>query len=234
MPPTCSSSLQNRPPFAVSFGAFALGCGVLTLCACGSQEGLVGRQHTSDSATAGPVFESEFVTNGGLWSIDTALPRASVQFGQSDTGARDGNVAELIFPGDSTLTATDDVGPDYVTQLATLDRFGFGTLRTRVTFGGCSGTEEVVQAVLGYFNDGIDHDGDGITDDVEIDLQITCSAPHFAYLSVFTDFQSTPSGDIFRKLSHIVDFATGTECARPRRRPRLRGRSTPPDGCLRR
>ncbi len=212
MPRTCNVSSRNSAP---SKTAHALGLAMLTLCSCGVEEGVVGRQHPSDAAAAVSVFESEFVTNDGLWSVDTTLPRASVNFGQSNGNARDGNVAELLFPGDATLTATDDVGPDYVTQIATLDRFGFGTLRTRVNFGGCSGTEEVVQAVLGYFSDGADHNGNGIADDVEIDLQITCSIPHFAYLSVYTDYQSNPSSDQFRKLSHIVDFSTGTEYDTP-------------------
>jgi len=212
MPPTCNVSSRNSARSKLSL---ALSLAVPALCGCGAEEGVVGRQHTGDAAAAASVFESEFVTNGGLWSVETALPRASVNFGQSNGNARDGNVAELLFPGDATLTATDNVGPDYVTQIATLDRFGFGTLRTRVDFGGCSGTEEVVQAVLGYFSDGADHNGNGIADDIEIDLQITCSTPHFAYLSVFTDFQATPSGDQFRKLSHIVDFSTGTEYDTP-------------------
>jgi len=213
MPPTCSSSVKNRAKVRHVFG---LSLAMLTLGACGSQEGWVGRQHPGDAAATAPAFESEFVTNGGLWSVDTALPRASVTFGQADASARDGNIVELLFPGDSTLTAANDIGPNYVTQVATVSRFGFGTLRTRVNFGGCSGTEEVVQAVLGYFSDGVDHDGNGITDDIEIDFQVTCGTPHYAYLSVFTDFQSTPSGDVYRKLSHVVDFSTGAEYDTPR------------------
>ncbi len=123
----------------------------------------------------------------------------------SDSGGTTAAGAGFELPG--TL--------DHTIRFGCLSRFGFGTLRTRVNFGGCSGTEEVVQAVLGYFSDGVDHNGNGITDDVEIDLQITCSIPHFAYLSVYTDYQSNPSGDQFRKLSHIVDFSTGTEYDTP-------------------
>lgn len=210
MSPMCSASLRNSR-FGLRRGAFA----ALLFWGCAPQEGVVGRQHLGDAATAAAGFESEFVSNSGLWDTETALPRASVDFGISNLQASDGNVAELLFPGDTSLNALDAAGPDYVTQLSTRDRFGFGTLRTRVNFGGCSGTEEVVQAVLGYFSDGMDHDGNGITDDIEIDLQIACGAPRFVYLSVFTDYQTTPTGEQYRKLSHIVDFSTGAQFDTP-------------------
>jgi len=210
MSPTCKDTQSSPQSLAALILSLAM-----AFCSCGTQEGLVGRQLIGDAAIATSAFESEFATNGGLWAVTTALPRSSVRFGQSDPNARDGNVAELLFPGDSSLTATDNVGPDYVTQISTLDRFGFGTLRTRIDFGVCAGTEEVVQAVLGYFSDGLDYNGNGITDDIEIDLQVTCSTPHFAYLSVYTDYQASSSGAQFRKLSHVVDFSTGTEYDTP-------------------
>jgi len=183
----------------------------VALGGCGEQEGIVGRQHNPEPATASNVFESDFASNGDLWTVETSLPRASVTFGSADTRGRDGNVAELVFPGNSSATGNDNVGPNFVTQISTRDRFGFGTLRTRLNFGACAGAEEVVQAVLGYFNDGQDRDNNGITDDVEIDLQVTCGTPHVIYLSVFTDYQSTAAGTKFRKLSHIVDLSSGAE-----------------------
>ena len=213
MRPTCNASSQTR---RVRRFACTSGIATFLLCACGQREGVVGRQHTVDAATSAARFESEFVTNAGLWNVETALAGASVNFGVADASARDGNIAELVFPGDAARSGTDSVGPDYVTQLSTRDRFGFGTLRSRLNFGGCSGTEEVVQAVLGYFSDGADHDGNGITDDIEIDLQITCGAPRLVYLSVYTDYQATPSGEQVRKLSHIVDLSTGAEYDTPR------------------
>jgi hypothetical protein len=176
---------------------------------CGHQEGVVGRVFPADAASSASVFETEFVDNPGQWSLDTSLPRASVTFGQADEAARDGNVAELRFPGDASRAAGDSVGPDYVTQMATLAEFSFGTLRTRVSFASCAAGEEVVQSVLGYFSDGSDSNQNGITDDVEIDLQVACGSPSYVYLTVYTDFASTPSGDRFRKLGHIVDFSSG-------------------------
>jgi hypothetical protein len=212
MRPTCGGSWCNRTAIRV---AVAVGFAPLGLCGCGQAEGIVGRQHVGSTETTANIFASEFLANDGLWSVETALARASVSFGQPDASARDGNMAALVFPGNAALGVADDVGPDYVTQLATNGRFGFGTLRTRVNFGACSGAEEVVQAVLGYFSDGEDHNGNGLTDDVEIDLQIVCGTPTLAYLSVYTDYQATASGEQYRKLSHIVDFSTGTEYDTP-------------------
>lgn len=183
--------------------------------ACGHQEGVVGRMHPSDAGTglqpSAEVFETEFVDNAGVWSSDTALPNASTRFGQSDSAARDGKVVELTFPGDATLTASDNVGPAYVTQIETLDPFAFGTLRTRVKFGACAASEETIQSILGYFSDGTDADQDGLTDELEIDLQFACGTPGFLYLTVFTDYERTASAERFRKLSHVVDFTSGAE-----------------------
>ncbi|MDF3072028.1 MAG: hypothetical protein K0R38_7629 [Polyangiaceae bacterium] len=62
-------------------------------------------------------------------------------------------------------------------------------------------------AFLGFFNDGTDQDGDGIVDDLEINVQVLCSDPRKLYLTVFTDNEELR----FRKRSRLVDFATGEQ-----------------------
>jgi hypothetical protein len=161
-------------------------------------------------AEPAPSFAAQFAADDANWQKQMVLPGAQVSVGKTNAGAADGLVAELVFPGHPEYTASDGVGPGFATQLATSDRFGFGTYRSRVAFGSCQPGEETVSAVLGYFNDGADHNGNSITDDVEIDLQMLCGTPSFAYLTVFTDYQEGVSGDVqFRKLSRIVDFSTG-------------------------
>ncbi len=209
MRPMCGATFCSSRRWPLGWFACA------ALIGCGRQDGVVGRRHPADAAVGTSSFASEFRSNDGLWSIDTGFARARVDFGRADSNGRDGNVAELMFPGDGSLGPTDGSGPDYVTQMATLERYHFGTLRTRVSFGSCTNTEEVIHAILGYFNDGSDLDANGITDDIEIDLQIACGTPQYAYLSVFTDYQATVSGENFRKLSHIVDFSSGTEYDTP-------------------
>jgi hypothetical protein len=186
--------------------------------ACGKVDGVVGTMHAavagapsvSTAAGAGPtLFETEFVDNRSIWEVSLNLPGASADFGRSDSSARDGLTAELRFPGDPERVG--GVGTDYVTQIETLAQFSFGRLSTRVRFDRCEPDEEVIQSILGYFSDGSDDNQNGITDDIEIDLQVPCSSPTTLYLTVFTDYESTPAGDRFRKSSHIIDFATGTE-----------------------
>ena len=189
----------------------ALGCNLLGVMACGSQNGIVGRQ-----APPTATFETEFVANDGVWETTAVLSGAAVEFGQPSAVARDGNLATLRFPGHAEYAATDYVGPDYVTQIATVASFHFGTLRTRVAFGSCRSTEDTVSAVLGYARDGSDLNGNQITDDSEITLQIACGTPSFAYLTVFTDYDVSAAGvETFRKLSHVVDFSTGMQYDTP-------------------
>lgn len=230
-----SSTRERRYKVCVAWTVCAT-LAVAHALSCGHRDGIVGRvfpaassdagsdaaspdeandagspDSASPDATVASVFESEYVDNLNVWTIERMLANASVRFGQPDPEARDGNVAELIFPGDPTRTAAEQVGPAYVTQMATLERFSFGTLRTRVSFGDCAPGEEAIQSILGYFADGFDRDQDGISDDIEIDLQFACGTPGLLYLTVFTDYENTPAGERFQKLSHIVDFSSGTE-----------------------
>ena len=187
------------------------------LLACGHQDGLVGVEPlgaagqstdgTGGASAAG--FLEEFAADTGAWQAETVLPGAATSVGLKSPRARDGYLAELRFPGHREYTSADQVGAKYVTQLATSERYGFGTYRTRLSFGGCAPGEEAVMAFLGYFNDGQDHDGDGIVDDLEIDVQVTCGTPSRMFFTVFTDDEATPQGSRFRKLSHVVDFSNG-------------------------
>jgi len=185
--------------------AFALGL----LAACGHQDGIVGVQPLGAAGQPAGGFLEEFVEPNAGWLSDTVLPGAATSVGDASGSARDGHWAELRFPGHPEYGANQQVGAMFVTQLATRDRFHFGTYRTRVGFGACGANEEAVMAFLGYFNDGQDHDGDGIVDDLEIDVQAACSAPRYLYLTVFTDDEEPPQGNRFRKLTRVVDFASG-------------------------
>jgi hypothetical protein len=178
---------------------------------CGRQDGTVGRMYPADASNNPSVFETDFAENLSTWSTDTGLPGATVMAQVTDPEARDGYVAELRFPGSTSSSSTNNVGPNYVTQLATSSSFSFGKLQTSVKFGTCTTNEETIQSILGYFNDGTDLDQNGITDDIELNIQVMCGALGYLYLTVFTDYESTPTGENFRKMSHIIDFNTGTE-----------------------
>lgn len=184
------------------------------LPACGHQDGVVGVQPLAAAGqpalgAAGAAFLEEFAADNHAWAAQTVLPGAATSLGAQSPTARDGYVAELRFPGHPDYAPGDNVGAQFVTELATQQRFHFGTYRTRLSFGACAPGEEAVMAFLGYFNDHQDHDGDGITDDLEIDVQVTCGTPHRMFLTVFTDDEEPPQGTRFRKLSRVVDFETG-------------------------
>ncbi|HYP90617.1 MAG TPA: glycoside hydrolase family 16 protein [Polyangiaceae bacterium] len=177
------------------------------LAACGYQDGIVGAQALGEPAPHSGGFSEEFAQRSDAWETQAVVPDASVEVGQAGPTARDGYWAELRFPGHAEYSGRERVGADFATQLATRERFHFGTYRTRLSFGGCAPGQETVMAFLGYFNDGTDADGDGIVDDLEIDLQVACGAPSYLYLTVFTDDDA--QGTRFRKLTHVVDFASG-------------------------
>jgi hypothetical protein len=161
-------------------------------------------------------FSEEFVQNdAGLWSELPKLPGATTPFGIDESLARDGELAEVVFPGHPEYGATEKAGTAFGTELSTQERFHFGVFRTRLAFGSCDASEETVMAFLGYFADGRDNDGDGITDEQLISMQVLCGAPNRMYLTVFTDYQEKPTLR-FRKLSRVIDFETGSHADTPR------------------
>lgn len=168
------------------------------------QEGVVGTQ----SSLEGRYF-TDFPDNDGLWQEQLRLPNAAINFGLADVGASDGRVVELRLPGHPEYAPTDNVGPSFATQIGTGETFHFGTFRTRVQFGSCAPTEEVIGAFFGFFNDGTDANENGIVDDQEINFQITCGAPTLAHLTVFTDFEAGDAGAIFRKLTRVINLESG-------------------------
>jgi hypothetical protein len=161
-------------------------------------------------------FSEEFVVNGdGIWSEIPKLPMARTDFGVNEPLARDGELAELVFPGHPEYGPAEKAGTAFATELSTQQRFHYGVFRTRLGFGSCASSEETVQAFLGYFADGRDNDKDGIVDELVVSMQVLCGAPNRAYLTVFTDYQETPTLR-FRKLSRVIDFSTGNYSETPR------------------
>jgi len=181
----------------------------LLLLACGPSDGIVGIEPLGAAASNPAAFFDDFATDTGRWEDSTPVPGASVRFAAAEPTASDGKVLRLVLPGQQGLAGQDFVGPDSATQLSTLQRFHFGTYRTRMAFGSCATNEEAVMAFLGYFSDGRDADGDGLTDDLEIDIQVACGTPRRAYLTVFTDDEPTPGRERFQKSGRVVDFETG-------------------------
>lgn len=129
-------------------------------------------------------------------------PTGSVTFGAADPGAHDGHAATLLFQGNTAA-----VGPASATEVGTNAALGFGEYRFRVRLATCHPDEDLVNGHFVYHNDGLDHDGNGIIDNDEIDIEILCGQPGFLNLTSWTDYTDDAH---MRKKSRTIDLDTGT------------------------
>ncbi|HEX3775275.1 MAG TPA: hypothetical protein VHV51_12475 [Polyangiaceae bacterium] len=160
----------------------------------------------TDGGLGAPTYRTDF-DDSSSWTSSSHLPGASTDFGVPIMGANDPSTAEVLFPGHPEYAATDHDTPADLTEIDSPERFSFGTFRTRLQFGACLPSEDVVEAAIGYFHDGNDANQNGITDDLEINFQVLCGTPEYLSLTVFTDNQDNPPA--FRKLARVIDFASG-------------------------
>lgn len=192
---------NTLPPFRALLPLLAC----TALGACSDQVGVVGGERLDEEG-----YFTDFPSSEDAWETQLVVEGASVTFGLSEEAALDDQVVELRFPGHPEFESGDSVGPTYATQIATTRTFHFGTFRSRLRFGSCSQAEETVLAAFGYFRDGTDQNENGITDDLEINFQVVCGSPTFAYLTVFTDYETDAEGNVvFRKVGRVVNLETG-------------------------
>ncbi len=156
----------------------------------------------------GFAFSDEFV---GPLSADWDLPQtiepgSSVTAPFADSLAIDGQVVQLVFPG---ATSPDDSGPGFATQLRAAAPGGFGIYQARLRAAKASATTGLVSAFFTYFNDGVDHDMDGIIDNHEIDIEFLAAEPTTIYMSVWTEYQEVGGVETFFKTTRKVDLRTG-------------------------
>ena len=216
MPPMCRPSWGSDVRRATQFGV-----ALLLLSACGAQDAVIGAQPErggaggagSGGGAGDPVaatYRTDFDADETEWQSRTNLAGASTHFGVPVADPGGSSTAEVRLPGHSDYLATDKVGTRWLTQIGSTRVFGFGRYRTRLQFGACSPNEDAVNAALGYFSDGGDENGNGLTDDEEIDVQVLCGTPRRIFFSVFTDYQSDAAGgEQFLKLSRVIDFSSG-------------------------
>ena len=65
----------------------------------------------------------------------------------------------------------------------------------------------MVNGIFSYFRGG-DENGNGITDNSEIDIELLCGTPNILWLTTYTDFDDFVPGRL-RKLSRKLDMRTG-------------------------
>jgi len=154
------------------------------------------------------AFSDDF---GGVLSTawdppQVPLPGSSVNAPVADPKGLDGAVVELIYPG---RMPTSYSGPEWATQIQTTDARQYGVYEARLRPASASGGVGVVSAFFTYFNDGLDHDGDGLVDNHEIDFEFLAAEPAAIYLTVWTAYQEDAGGEVFRKLTRKVNLRSG-------------------------
>jgi len=156
-----------------------------------------------------PTFEAQFVASDSDRFYAFSANGGTVTFGAAHGSAEDGNVVELRFHGDPALGPDDGLSPANATEIGTnLEDFWYGEYRTRVQLAACAENEELVNGIFTYFNDGSDHDDDGLTDNSEIDIEILCSDPSIVSLTIWTEYDSDAQGENVH-VSRAIDTATG-------------------------
>jgi beta-glucanase (GH16 family) len=154
-----------------------------------------------------PTFSVDFTTADKSRFYSRADNGGSATFGAANANAADNAVAELIFKGSAALGPSDKLSPDFATEIGTNQAFGYGTFRTRVQLAKCASSEELVNGVFTYFNDGKDHDGDGLIDNSEIDIEILCSDPSIISLTIWSEYTSDTAK---QGVSRVIHTKTGT------------------------
>lgn len=157
---------------------------------------------------ATPTIQTNFSTSDGF-IIKKKQPLGSITFGEPSADTPDGKVVSLMFPGDPALGPSDNKSTKYATEIATQESLHFGTYRTRVKFAECDSTEEVVNGIFLYSYGG-DTNGNGITDNNEIDFEILCGEPKYLWMTTWTDYPDVGEVGSERHVSHVINMETGS------------------------
>jgi hypothetical protein len=154
-----------------------------------------------------PTWSSELGDGEDLWGTHTPSG-GDVGFGVAEPTSADNAIGVLRLPGNPAFGPQDHAYPAYATEIEADRIFGYGDFRARVSMARCAADEDAVSGYFLYQNDGGDHDGDGLVDNNEIDIEILCANPSVIHLSVWTDYTSFDGG-AFRKVTHSIDLETG-------------------------
>ncbi len=161
-----------------------------------------------------PTINEAFAVNAGNW-FTRHQSTGAVTFGVADAFAGDQKALALMFPGNPALSATTNASPTYASEARFHQKTYYGRYETRVKFATCAPSEEVVNGIFVYDNDGTDKNGNGLIDNTEIDFELLCGEPNVLWLTTWTDY----SGDglnQFRKKSRAIDMRTGDYSETPK------------------
>ncbi|MBT0773134.1 glycoside hydrolase family 16 protein [Kineosporia sp. J2-2] len=121
----------------------------------------------------------------------------------TDGAAADSKALNLTIP------AGAGASPSNAAEVISRQHFTHGRFTSRLRTADCS-AQPGTGAVTGMFtygNDGTDQDGDGLTDNSEIDIEVLCARPSVLHLGVWTDYDA--GSRLSRRISRVIDVATG-------------------------
>lgn len=181
----------------------------------GTTDGAAGDGGDASSVTEGglvdplgPVEDGgllvQFLTSDQTVNFDESqqtTPTGTVTFGVANTAASDGIVGNLTRTGGQA-----QLGTDGAEEIVSQRQFSFGTFRYRASLAACASTEEVVNGLFTYFNDG-SLAPDGLVINREVDIEILCGEPYFINLTIWTEYTDDSH---FENQSRVLDTRTGT------------------------
>jgi chitodextrinase len=159
---------------------------------------------SSSSTSSDPEIEENFASQQGWYT--RAQAGGAVTFNTYDASALDSAVVDLRFPGDPNMPWGEGDTPSYASEAVFNTKTHYGRYEARVKFATCEPTEELVNGIFIYHNDGSDQNGNGIADNTEIDFEWLCGEPDTLWLTTWTDYESDTA---FRKKSRAINLRTG-------------------------
>jgi Glycosyl hydrolases family 16 len=165
--------------------------------------GQAGASGSAAPSTATPIVWEQWARASSSSFTFQSRGGSTATSGSPDTGAVDGSALRL------TLSANPQPTPSGAAEVGTKTAAMYGTFQVRAKTADCSAQPRagVVTGLFTYANDGRDHDGDGITDNSEIDIEVLCAQPEVIYLTIWTDYAD--GGTTQRRVSRIVNVRTG-------------------------
>jgi len=199
----------SRPPTGTRTSSAPPRSTSTTIPATTSTSASATRTSTTSTAPGTSAASGAGVTQG--WAAASApsdyllAPRggSSVQPGHAADGALDGKAVALTIPAGAGAT------PDNAAEVESRRTFRSGTFSSRVRTPDCSAQRSTgaVTGMFTYGNDGRDHDGDGIVDNSELDVEILCAAPQELNLTIWTDYNDSDGAQ--RRVTRVVDLRAG-------------------------
>ncbi len=155
-------------------------------------------------AFAAPAFTENFASSSSSYFSFLQQGGSTITSGFSDGGASDGKIVQLALP------ANAGAGPNSAPNLQSTTLYSFGTYEARMKTANCSTQPNtgIISGFFTYLNNGTDQNGNGISDNSEIDFEILCAEPNVIWLTQWTDFQESPLA--MKRIYRELDLATGT------------------------